>query len=194
MARSYPDYTTVTFLKAEKRQNNSPCDAEPLTEPSSKVRRGSSSLSSAKRPNLAVFCCFLLLCLLSSSPRLQCCSLSWLSMLKVWRRPMAFTQASSTDLFQRCSRAGMGWDVDSQNWLGHVFLLPIPLQLPNDFSTLWNSCCCMERDCFHLYISGAGSSVQRQRAGCNSNLHAINFCRFYSPHWSGIKQHRMVTV
>lgn len=108
MARSYPDYTTVTFLKAEKRQNNSPCDAEPLTEPSSKVRRGSSSLSSAKRPNLAVFCCFLRLCLLSSSPRLQCCSLSWLSMLKVWRRPMAFTQASSTDLFQRCSRAGMG--------------------------------------------------------------------------------------
>lgn len=33
------------------------------------------------------------------------------------------------------------------------------------------------------------SSIWRQRAGCNSNLHTINFCRFYSPHWSGIKQH-----
>lgn len=38
------------------------------------------------------------------------------------------------------------------------------------------------------------SSARRQRAGCNSNLHTINFCRFYSPHWSGIKQHRVETL
>lgn len=108
-ARSYSDYTTVTFLKPEKRQNNSPCDAEPLTEPSSKVRCGSSS--SANSPKLAVFCCFLLLCLLSSSPRLQCFSLSWLSMLKVWRTPISFPGIRYR-LFQKVFENwdGMGWD------------------------------------------------------------------------------------
>jgi len=124
MASSYSGYTTVTFLKAEKRQNSSPCCAQPPAEPSSKAPLVSSPLYFAQSLELAAYCPYSLLCLLSHSQRLQFCSFLWLLVLRLWQETSGLQlRFSSTVSFQRClgvgcsrddmSRARTAWDTFS---------------------------------------------------------------------------------
>lgn len=129
MASSYSDYTTVTFLKGETRQNKRPCSAQPPAEPSSKAPSVSSPLSSAQSPEVAVCCPCSLLCLLSCPQRPQFFSLLWLWVLRLRQESRGLELRLSSSLFPKVPGSGMlrGWDVKSQNCLGHFFLLPIPI-------------------------------------------------------------------
>ena len=130
MASSYSGYTTVTFLKAKKRQNNSPCSAQPPAESSSKSAFGflTSILCSKSWSS----------CLLPLIAALPPFSLSKATVLLT---PMAlgaevfagdlwpWAEALQQSLFLKVPVSGMlrGWDVKSQNCLGHFLLLPVPI-------------------------------------------------------------------
>lgn len=189
MASSYSGYTTGTFLKAEKRQNNSPGGAQPPAQPCTKEICFPPSVP-CSNPKLAVCCPNLLLCLLAGPQRAQFCSALWLWVLEsCGLKP----RLSSTASLHKC--LGVGCSEDEVSRARAVW------DVSCSFPPLYNCPGIPAAPGSPPAMAGKGlfpfiplSSARRQRAGCNSNLHTINFCRFYSPHWSGIKQHRVETL
>lgn len=183
MASSYSGCTTGTFLKAEKRQNSS-------TAASSRAPLARALLSSLctllKSRISCLFPLFAALLALKghgfAQPRGSGCC-----------RVVASSQSSPA---QPLSTSAWEWDVQRMRCREPELLGTFPAAF-HPYITAQEFLQLLE---VPLPWQGRGlfpfiplSSAQRQRAGCNSNLHTINFCRFYSPHWSGIKQHRVET-